>query len=79
MFALSICIYLGVWKTGSGGLNEIQMIQEDVQLYYTMDIELPPMWFQLLYWNGSPDDKSNSTKEVPTKVLGVPVTWLTPL
>ncbi len=23
MFALSICIYLGVWKTRSGGLNEI--------------------------------------------------------
>ena len=40
MFALSICIYLGVWKTGSGGLNEIQMIQEDVQLYYTMDIDI---------------------------------------
>ena len=40
MFALSICIYLGVWKTGSGGLSEIQMIQEDVQLYYTMDIDI---------------------------------------
>lgn len=40
MFALSICIYVGVWKTGGYGLNEIQMIQEDVQLYYTMDIDI---------------------------------------
>lgn len=40
MFVLSICIYVGVWKTGGCGLNEIQMIQEDVQLYYTMDIDI---------------------------------------
>lgn len=37
MAVLSVGICVGVWKTGSAGLNEIQAVQEDVQFYYTTD------------------------------------------
>ena len=38
MAVLSVGICVGVWKTGSAGLNEIQAVQEDVQFYYTTDL-----------------------------------------
>lgn len=41
MIMLSVFIALMVWRTGAGGLNEIQAIQEDIQFYYNIDIGIP--------------------------------------
>lgn len=41
MTMLSVFIALTVWRTGAGGLNEIQAIQEDIQFYYNIDIGIP--------------------------------------
>lgn len=41
MLVLSVFISMTVWRAGVGGLNEIQAIQEDIQFYYTPDIDIP--------------------------------------
>lgn len=40
MLVFLLVIYLLIWDSKSGGLNEIQSIQEDVMLYYNMDIHI---------------------------------------
>lgn len=40
MLLLLPAVYLVVWKTNGGGLNEIQAIQEDVTYYYTVDLKI---------------------------------------
>lgn len=39
MGALVIVIFITVWASKAGGLNEIQAIQEDVMFYYSVDID----------------------------------------
>ncbi|MGC4019491.1 MAG: YibE/F family protein [Muricomes sp.] len=40
MLGLIAVIYVVVWSSESGGLNEIQAIQEDVMYYYNVDIHI---------------------------------------
>lgn len=40
VFVLSIFIYLLVWKAQSGGMNEIQSMQEDIMYFYESDIHI---------------------------------------
>ncbi|MDD7770608.1 YibE/F family protein [Suipraeoptans intestinalis] len=40
MLLLLPAVYLVVWKTNGGGLNEIQAIQEDVMYYYNVDLRI---------------------------------------
>ena len=40
MFLLFFAVYLVTWGAGSGGLNEIQAVQEDVMYYYSVDIHI---------------------------------------
>lgn len=40
MLLLLPAVYLVMWGAGSGGLNEIQAVQEDVMYYYSVDIHI---------------------------------------
>lgn len=40
MLILSFAVYGVIWDSKSGGLNELQAMQEDVMYYYNVDIHI---------------------------------------